>query len=575
MYQKSHLEANPDGNYGKIKLTAIFYMKYYSIRQAFMIPSFTINDVKVEELHKFLKLLEKSGVCVVIEKAIKRNWGIGGRPTFDPYNMLATILYSFAFSSGSLRDIEELITYDLRGIYLMENERPTYKTIGNFINKIILPNCDEIFSLITKEIFEECNLTMDTVFIDVSKFEADANKYNFVWKPTSFHLKLSNKIISLLEEYDLAKDLKRDEILPSSKISEKLILLDKILAKYDFSLKKSKRHKDAYNQLLNYFEKSLEYEEKERICGPNRKSYYKTDHDATAMCLKEDYYSGLGSNMHAAYNVQLSVSNGLITCFLVSQTRTDSPDFIPTIEKIYKYYKNYPKYVCADAGYGSFENYDFLAKHKIENYVKYFTWEGNISASRPSQYMINDDESITCLNGNTGFKFNCTSTHTRKKDTVFYKIEGCNNCEFNIYCKRFMKEKTENFKLFEVNVKLQKYIKQSEDNLLSPKGIELRVNRSCQVEGAFGILKQDFHYERFRRTSLEKVNLEFMLTCMGVNIRKFFHFLEGKPVFKYWEPSANLEPEKRKKPSAKRLNKKASRIKTKSVNQEAKSKYKY
>ena len=39
---------------------------------------------------------------------------------------------------------------------------------------------------------------------------------------------------------------------------------------------------------IGYLSKSLEYEEKERICGPNRKSYYKTDKDATAMCLKDD-----------------------------------------------------------------------------------------------------------------------------------------------------------------------------------------------------------------------------------------------------------------------------------------------
>ena len=44
--------------------------------------------------------------------------------------------------------------------------------------------------------------------------------------------------------------------------------------------------------MYHYLEKSLEYEEKDRICGPNRNSYFKTDKDATAMCLKEDYYLG-------------------------------------------------------------------------------------------------------------------------------------------------------------------------------------------------------------------------------------------------------------------------------------------
>ncbi len=43
---------------------------------------------------------------------------------------------------------------------------------------------------------------------------------------------------------------------------------------------------------------------------------------------------------------------------------------------------------------------------------------------------------------------------------------------------------------------------EEEANLLSPKGIELRVNRSIQVEGAFGVLKHDYGYERMRRRGM-------------------------------------------------------------------------
>lgn len=68
-----------------------------------------------------------------------------------------------------------------------------------------------------------------------------------------------------------------------------------------------------------------------------------------------------------------------------------------------------------------------------------------------------------------------------------------------------MKNKDENFKIFEVTLQLQKYIQEAEENLLSIEGIEMRVNRSSQVEGAFGVIKQDFnmsvledaHYQKF------------------------------------------------------------------------------
>ncbi len=551
-------------------------MSYYNIRQSFFILSSTIKAEETQKIDNFLKLLDKSGVCDLLKKQMIRDEkNKGGRPGYNIYNMLAAIIYSFAFNKASLRNIEDLCNYDLRVIYIMENETPTYRTIGNFINEYIIPNRDIIFSLITQEIFKECNLRMDKAYIDGSKFEADANKYKFVWKPTTFHTKLGEKIRVLLNNYGIQRGVPSEGIINSKTVAEKLLELNDILSKYDLSLKENKKHKEAYMSMYNYLEKSLEYEEKERICGPSRNSYYKTDKDATAMCLKEDYYSGLGSNMHAAYNVQLSVIYGLISTYLVTQSRHDADDFISIIEKHYKMYGSYPESICADAGYGSLKNYEFLEINNIKNFVKYTTWEGNVSGKRPSQYRINLDDTITCLNGLTGYLTTEAPAHPRKKNSVFYKIEGCNNCGFKDYCKRFMNDKTQNYKYFEVSQTLQRYIQEAENNLLSPEGIEMRVNRSSQVEGAFGVIKQNFMYERFRRTLIEKVSTEFMLVCLGYNIRKLFRFFSGKAKFDYWKAPIDLKAETFKNPSAKRLSNKANRIKKKSVNEEAKSKYKY
>lgn len=69
-----------------------------------------------------------------------------------------------------------------------------YSSIYIFINKYILPYQTEIFTLINKQIIKELNLNIDNVYIDETKFEANANKYKFVWKPTKFHEKLDEKI---------------------------------------------------------------------------------------------------------------------------------------------------------------------------------------------------------------------------------------------------------------------------------------------------------------------------------------------------------------------------------------------
>ena len=137
-----------------------------------------------------------------------------------------------------------------------------------------------------------------------------------------------------------------------------------------------------------------------------------------------------------------------------------------------------------------------------------------------------------------------------------------------------MNNKDEDYRIFEIQEELTLFKQEAFENLLTPKGIEMRVNRSSQVEGAFGVIKEDMNYTRLRRTTMEKVETEFMLTYLGYNIRKLFRHFEGKAKLDYWKAPENLKPERKKKPSAKRLSKKASKKKKKSVNEKAKD-YKY
>lgn len=129
--------------------------------------------------------------------------------------------------------------------------------------------------------------------------------------------------------------------------------------------------------------------------------------------------------MHAGYNVQVIVSKGLILTYLITQSRNDVADFIPTLNRYYQFYKCYPKRLAADSGYGSEENYDYLKANQIENYVKYFSWQGNVSGQNPSQYIINDDDTITCLNKKIGYELILENRHPKKANARFYKIEGC------------------------------------------------------------------------------------------------------------------------------------------------------
>ena len=56
------------------------------------------------------------------------------------------------------------------------------------------------------------------------------------------------------------------------------------------------------------------------------------------------------------------------------------------------------------------------------------------------------------------------------------------------------------------------------ENLESIHGALLRMNRSIQSEGTFGILKFDRCYDRIVRRRLESVKLEIYLVSLGHNL---------------------------------------------------------
>ncbi len=523
-------------------------MSYFTIKKSFFLVSSSICVEEFQKIDKFFNILEKSGVGDIIYETYKNDIKTEiGNKGYNPFNMFAAVIYCFAFFNGSLRTIDDLCKFDIRFMYIMEQQTPDYSTFCRFINNYILPNQYKIFSLITKAIINEFNVDISVQYIDGTKIEANANKYKFVWKPTKFHQKLNVKIKDLLELMGVKYN--EDEFILSEQLEDILIIyaqnnnIDKNNLPTGKGIKTSKEVKN-YKLGIKYLNKLTEYEIKEKICGPNRNSYYKTDYDATAMALKTDYYSGHGSNMHAAYNVQVSVSSGLITIYGVYQDRTDYHTLIPLYDKYYELYNEYPKNIVGDSGYGIYINYKYLRKHQIGNYLKFQQWDGESSGKRPQLFYTFTD-GVLCLNANIGEEIKFTSTHQRNKGGKLFKFSGCNNCSYSYKCKEKLKNKNEDYRQVELIPDYELLKEQARNNLLDLEGIMIRVNRSIQVEGAFGQVKNNMRFNRFRRRGMNKVSCEIMLMCLGANIRKLWSIFDGKELkFNYWDIPADLKKEK-------------------------------
>ena len=527
-------------------------MGYFTDMPAFLDLPSTVDPEERRKIDSFLGLLEDSGIGPIILSGVRSGTAKGGRPPSDYCHIFAAVLYAFAFSKATLRDIESLTRFDLRFAYITRKEVVDHVTVGRLIRNVVAPNARAIFAALTSAILSAMGIDgREIVYVDGTKIEANANRYKFVWKPLTFHRRLSATANAIIAENRLIEGYEPEELIRPQTVA---LALSKAAA--------AGAGNGVARALEAMLAKALEYEEKERTCGPGRKSYYKTDRDATAMALKADYYAGLGSNMRAAYNVQVAVSGGIPVGYVVSQARNDIGLLREAVESCRDAIGGLPEAVCADAGYGSLDAYRFLEERGIRSFVKHQSWEGNASGRNPDCYAY-DGGRIVCLNGLEALPAAVPGRHPKRAGGTFVEVTGCLGCPFSDYCRRFQGNPDPGRKVFEVVEELERLKAASHANLLSVEGIEARVNRAIQAEGVFGELKQNMGFWRFRRRGLEGASAEVMLCLLGCSLRKYHAFLAtGKPPAR-WTAPEGTEPQRFRKPSPKRLAKKAARIRAK------------
>ena len=113
-------------------------MEYFTIKRFFfLVPS---NDCVEEfkKIDKFIEILNKSGIGKIIEYEQKKyKKSNAGNPRYNPFNLMATVIYCFSKFKSTVREIENLCKFDLRVMYLMEQNIPNHAIIGKFINNAL------------------------------------------------------------------------------------------------------------------------------------------------------------------------------------------------------------------------------------------------------------------------------------------------------------------------------------------------------------------------------------------------------------------------------------------------------
>ncbi|MCQ2508809.1 MAG: IS1182 family transposase [Dorea sp.] len=461
---------------------------------------------------------------------------ITGRIRYNPVNMLKTVLFGFMTSGYcSLRELEDNCKVNLRFMYLMDRQTPSYRTFGYFINEVLQDSIEQIFYDINQAIFEQEHVDLQHIYIDGSKFEANANKYTWVWKKATekSRYRLYDKITILLEQINAGlvwsgvKIATNTEYVPD--------YLSEVAAKYaelwmldETSFVSGKGHHKTtqqrqYELLLEYRDKLNEYIEKIDICGAERNSYSKTDKSATFMRIKTDYMGN--DQLLPAYNVQIGVADEYIAVVDVNHYRSDMDCFIPLMEEFNKQYGFYPQYPVADAGYGSYNNYIYCEQHGMEKYMKFPMFKKETTDDkyhndpfRTVNFPIDENGIMRCPNGkafNFLYRQHVYGNQYGRQEEV-YQCEDCSGCPYAKKCKKGDRNRT-----VRVNQELTGMHKEVIDNLESIHGALLRMNRSIQAEGTFGVMKNDRWYKRIVRKGIDSVRLEVFLVSIGQNLYKY------------------------------------------------------
>ena len=136
--------------------------------------------IKIDEddmVVSFLKALEG----VNLSKYFKRG-KCRGRKGYDRCKLLKAVLFAYMLCDNDLRSMESFCKYDIRFMYIMDEETPSFMTFERLLKDYLIKSIDDIFFEPSNNIGTLMKINKKIQYIDGTKLEADAGKYTFVYK---------------------------------------------------------------------------------------------------------------------------------------------------------------------------------------------------------------------------------------------------------------------------------------------------------------------------------------------------------------------------------------------------------
>ncbi len=453
----------------------------------------------------------------------------GGTSSYHPRMLLKVVVFAYLSNIYSSRRMEATLKENIHFMWISGMNTPDHNTINRFRSERLKGVLKQVFGKVVELLVVEGLVTLKEVYVDGTKIESKANRYTFVWGKA---IKTSKERIKkqLEELWDYTQTIANEELQDTTPASFEQIDSQKVtdtINKINEALKDKPVSKKVIQKLKyaarNWPESLDRYDIQEKILN-GRNSFSKTDPDATFMRMKEDHM--LNGQLKPAYNWQISTQDQFILNYSIHQNRTDTKTLSSHLQGFNKLYGQMPATVTADAGYGSEQNYQFLAEQYIQAFVKdnYFDKDQNgIDKKHPfvadKLYYNAETDCYYCPMGQPMRRIgNRTQTNHDGfiQSYTCYQAQNCQGCPLRAMCH----ENTGN-RVIKVNHQLRLLKAEARALLLSEEGIKHRKKRPWDVEPVFGNIKYNKGFKRFMLSGCDKVEIEVGLLSIAHNLKKW------------------------------------------------------
>ncbi|GMQ55830.1 hypothetical protein AN1V17_02220 [Vallitalea sediminicola] len=163
-----------------------YYNEFFEIgQQKINFNLYQIGLPANDPVYTLKKILEELNFSSLLARYSNK-----GRKGYNPIMMFAVLTYANMRGVRAVDRIVELCERDIAFIWLTKGEKPKRDAFYNFINdKLTIDILDELHYQFIRCLHKEGLITLEALFIDGTKIEANANRYTFVWRGSvNYHL---------------------------------------------------------------------------------------------------------------------------------------------------------------------------------------------------------------------------------------------------------------------------------------------------------------------------------------------------------------------------------------------------